>query len=74
MTFSIKDFFNKCEEILNGKLHFCVVNPMTSGIYKMVKYELKILEQMLQDVLDTRCVRLKLLSEKTSKTLTGFEE
>ena len=30
MKFSIKDFFSKCdvtftEEVLNGKLHFCVV-------------------------------------------------
>ena len=27
MKFSIKDFFSKCDQILNGKLHFsCIVN------------------------------------------------
>ena len=41
MKFSIEDFFSKCdqipffgstftEEILNGKLHFCAVNLITS--------------------------------------------
>ena len=32
MKFSIKDFFSKCDQILNGKLHFmCRVGSFRDG-------------------------------------------
>ena len=35
--FSIKDFFSKCEEILNGKIHFlCSVRETTKSITVIV--------------------------------------
>ena len=37
MEFSVKDFFNKCDQILNGKLHFLYsetsIGSLTNSFY-----------------------------------------
>ena len=36
MTFSIKDFFSKCDQILNGKVHFLCSDNNPSDIWSFI--------------------------------------
>ena len=41
MNFSIKDFFSKCDQILNGKLHFLSSVICLKSIIKILEKDMK---------------------------------